>query len=262
MKILKKKYEQPLYKIKEFAEFVGLTVDTLLFYEKIKLFLPFEINPETKYRYYSMSQLSEISQIIQLKNLGLTLEEIKQMQKGNFTIEEKITTIKQKICSLQQLLQLYGVFCPTQTYCAYVKEIPQHYAFTHKAVVKQSEDILSEYEIVLNQLLQKKIKIKQPYHFYTKFYDEAFSFYNNNIEIFAELSHQHKEGRLIPKQKYICTLHYGDYKDLPKAYEFLFAYCKQCALQILDAPTEQYIESFGSKDNYTDFVTEIRLKIK
>lgn len=262
MKILEKKYIQPLYKIKQFAEFVGLTVDTLLFYEKIDLFKPFQTNKDTGYRYYSLSQLGEICQIIQLKNLGLTLEEIKQFMLGDFTINQKINLVESKIENLQRLLQLCSIFQTTQTYSTYTKEVPQHFAYVIKTTVKKSTDILFEYEKILNYLLQNKIKIKQPYNFYTKFYDDEIKFKNNNVEIFAEVLSPNEKTKIIPKQKYICTLHFGDYKDIVNAYTFLFEYCKKSNIKVLDYPSEQYIESFGSKSNQKEFLTEIRLLIE
>lgn len=262
MKILEKKYIQPLYKIKQFGEFVGLTVDTLLFYEKIDLFKPFQISKETGYRYYSLSQLYKISQIIQLKSLGLTLQEIKQFMLGEFTINEKINLFESKIESLQGLLQLCSIFQTKQTYSTYTKEVPQHFAYVVETTVKKSTDILFEYEKILNNLLKNKIKIKHPYNFCTKFHDQKITFVNNKIEIFAEVLNEDQKTVLIPKQKFICTLHFGDYRDIEKAYNFLFEYCEKSNIKILDYPSEQYIESFGSKDNENEFVTEIRLLIE
>ncbi|MFA6859950.1 MAG: MerR family transcriptional regulator [Clostridia bacterium] len=262
MKILEKKYIHPLYKIKEFAEFVGLTVDTLLFYEKIGLFLPHEKNEETGYRYYSISQLGTISQIIQLKNLQLSLEEIKQFLQGNFTMNQKLKMVQEKIFNLQSLVQIFKIFNKEMSYSAYIKEIPEHIVYTYKTKVAKSIDILFIYEKILNEFIQKKVKIKQPYNFYTKYYDDKIKFEDNNVEIFAEVLNANVNTKIIPKQKYICTLHNGDYHDLPKAYKFLNEYCKKANIETIDYPIEQYIESYGSKDSANDFVTEIMLQIK
>ena len=262
MKILEKKYTIPLYKIKEFALFVGLTVDTLLFYEKIGLFLPFEINKKIGYRYYSISQLGEISQIMQLKSLGLPLEEIKQFLQGKFTIDEKLNMVQDKIDKLHRLIQLFKILNEQGAYSAYIKEVPEHIVITYKTRVKKSTDILLEYEKILNELIQNKIKTKQPYNFYTKFYDKNFKFQDNDIEIFAEVLNINENTKIIPKQKFVCTLHYGNYIDLPKAYEFLYNYCDKAKYEIIDYPIEEYIESYGSKDCVEEFVTEIMLPIK
>ncbi|WP_434369237.1 MerR family DNA-binding transcriptional regulator [Peribacillus frigoritolerans] len=47
--------------IGEMAKLRGVTVDTLRHYDKIGLLKPFHIDPETGYRYYSISQYEALA---------------------------------------------------------------------------------------------------------------------------------------------------------------------------------------------------------
>ena len=85
-----------MYRIGEFSYLFGVTIKTLRHYDKIGLFQPERVDTFTGYRYYSDKQKEEFSNILKLKNLNFTLEEIKKL-KNNFTEE----VIKEKIKSLE-----------------------------------------------------------------------------------------------------------------------------------------------------------------
>lgn len=69
--------QENLYSIGEAAEILGISVQTLRYYDKIKLLEPAYTNPNTGYRYYSYIQLSLIDRIRYLQNFGLSLKDIK-----------------------------------------------------------------------------------------------------------------------------------------------------------------------------------------
>jgi DNA-binding transcriptional MerR regulator len=65
-----------MFKIGEFARLSHVSVKTLHHYDDIGLFKPTWTDPATGYRYYSMEQLPYLKQILALKDLGLTLDEV------------------------------------------------------------------------------------------------------------------------------------------------------------------------------------------
>lgn len=66
-----------LYKIGDFSKLTGLSIRTLRYYDEIDLFKPSEVDLFTNYRYYKESQLKDLELINTLKEVGFTLEEIK-----------------------------------------------------------------------------------------------------------------------------------------------------------------------------------------
>ena len=66
-----------MYKIGQFAEIVQTSIRTLRFYDQIDLFKPEEIDLFTNYRYYSKNQIKDFKLINKLKEIGFSLEEIK-----------------------------------------------------------------------------------------------------------------------------------------------------------------------------------------
>jgi DNA-binding transcriptional MerR regulator len=66
-----------MLKIGEFANLFNISIKTIRFYEEKELFKPYYIDKYTGYRYYDAKNIDEMSRILYLKNLGFSLDEIK-----------------------------------------------------------------------------------------------------------------------------------------------------------------------------------------
>ena len=65
-----------LITIGEFARLGGVSIKALRIYAEIGLLQPAYINPRSRYRLYSKSQISRLHRILMLKNAGLSLAQI------------------------------------------------------------------------------------------------------------------------------------------------------------------------------------------
>lgn len=97
------------WKVGDIAKLAGITVRTLRFYDQIGLFSP-SGQTESGHRLYNESDLSRLHQILSLKELGLSLEEIKSALSGEQIspleiVELQIDQIKQQIKLQQKLLE-------------------------------------------------------------------------------------------------------------------------------------------------------------
>lgn len=72
-----------MYTIGQFARIGMVSTNTLRYYDEIKLLSPAYVDPENQYRYYDKSQVSEIMIIVELKEMGLSLAEVKDMVENN-----------------------------------------------------------------------------------------------------------------------------------------------------------------------------------
>ncbi|BBH20193.1 hypothetical protein Back11_15810 [Paenibacillus baekrokdamisoli] len=70
------------WKVGELAKMAGLTVRTLRFYDQIGLFSP-SGHSDSGYRLYTETDISRLQQILSLKELGLSLEQIKVIMDGD-----------------------------------------------------------------------------------------------------------------------------------------------------------------------------------
>ena len=67
-----------MLKIGEFSKMSKVTIKTLRYYEKEGLLMPKHVDDFNGYRYYESNQLIDISKIIALKQVGLSIGEIKK----------------------------------------------------------------------------------------------------------------------------------------------------------------------------------------
>ncbi|MFM1653546.1 MerR family transcriptional regulator [Brevibacillus sp. B_LB10_24] len=97
------------WKVGDLANLTGLTVRTLRYYDQIGLFSP-SGQTESGHRLYSESDLSRLHQILSLKELGLSLEEIKSvLTDGQISpleiVNLQMNRIKEQIKLQQKLLE-------------------------------------------------------------------------------------------------------------------------------------------------------------
>jgi DNA-binding transcriptional MerR regulator len=80
------------YQIGEFAELGGVSAKALRFYDEIGLFRPDKVDPRTGYRYYLPRQLEDLATIVALKNLGVSLAQVREwtVKKGSSAERSKI----------------------------------------------------------------------------------------------------------------------------------------------------------------------------
>ncbi|NMM62533.1 MerR family transcriptional regulator [Clostridium sp. P21] len=81
------------FSIGEMSKLNNISIQTLRYYDKIGLLKPKLINKTSKYRYYSIEEFLKVDMIKYYKNVGLSLEEIKNLISSNTSIEEKLQII-------------------------------------------------------------------------------------------------------------------------------------------------------------------------
>ncbi|MFD0693478.1 MerR family transcriptional regulator [Paenibacillus sp. GCM10027628] len=81
------------WKVGDLAKLTGLTVRTLRFYDQIGLFSP-SGHSETGHRLYNEADIRRLQQILSLKDLGLSLEEIQSVLKGHSYTPSDIVAIQ------------------------------------------------------------------------------------------------------------------------------------------------------------------------
>jgi DNA-binding transcriptional MerR regulator len=76
-----------MFSIGEFARLGAVSVRTLRLYDEMELLRPARVDPETGYRAYTPGQLGQLNRILALKELGLSLTQIRRMLAG-ITVDE------------------------------------------------------------------------------------------------------------------------------------------------------------------------------
>jgi len=93
-----------MFSIGEFARLGGVSIRTLRHYDDIGLLRPASVDPETGYRGYTADQLGQLHRIVALKELGLTLTQVRQNLDG-VTLDELRGMLVLRRAQLEQELQ-------------------------------------------------------------------------------------------------------------------------------------------------------------
>lgn len=125
--------ETVYYKIGLFSKMNRVTIKTLRHYDEIGLLAPAFIEQVTGYRYYTSEQLPILHQILALREMGFTLEEIKQVQGGvpeQELLQKKRLEIMKKIAAeTLRLAQVESYLAKNDAsageYHVILKELPQ-----------------------------------------------------------------------------------------------------------------------------------------
>ena len=68
------------YRIGAFADVGGVSTKTLRYYDQVGLLRPTRVDPRTRYRFYLPEQLEELAAIVELKDAGASLADIRRLQ--------------------------------------------------------------------------------------------------------------------------------------------------------------------------------------
>jgi DNA-binding transcriptional MerR regulator len=95
-----------MFSIGEFARLGTVSVRALRHYDEIGLLRPAKVDPDTGYRGYSAEQLGQLNRIVALKELGLSLAQVRQLL-GGITLDELRGMLMLRRAQLEQELEAH-----------------------------------------------------------------------------------------------------------------------------------------------------------
>lgn len=93
-----------MLKIGNFSRIANVSIRLLRYYDEIGLFQPIHIDSESGYRYYKTAQIKDLNKILALRDLGLSLEQIKLYLENDLSPDELRGMLLLKKSQLQQTL--------------------------------------------------------------------------------------------------------------------------------------------------------------
>lgn len=262
-----------MYKIGEFSTMSKTTIKTLRYYEKEDLLKPVYVDLDTGYRYYETSQLVELSKIISLRQIGLSIKDIKSILNGQ-NIKE-ILTIRKK--ELEENLILFNTQLSKINYLLedknmkneiFTKEIPSYIVYYQEGLISDFSKI-PEFVLQAGSACHKanpSLKCVTPDYCYISYLDGEYK--EKDIKIrYAQAVE--KIGVETDKIKFmktnpitaVCIYHKGSYENLRDSYNIILKYIEDNGYEIIDNVRECYIDGCWNKDNVEDYLTEIQFPV-
>jgi effector-binding domain-containing protein len=178
-----------MFRIGEFSRLSQVSIKTLRYYDEIDLFKPSEVDRFTAYRAYSAGQLPRLNRILVLKDLGFSLEQIRQVLDGDLHAAELRGMLRLKQAEVQQ--QLAEETARLQRIEARIIQI------------EREGMIMSEYEVIVKEApAQAIISIR-----------EVIPDYGAVGRLYEELGAALQKLHLSPSGPAISIYYDGDYRE-------------------------------------------------
>ena len=185
-----------MFRIGEFSRIAQTTVKQLRYYDEIGLFQPEHIDQFTGYRYYRAAQLPDLNRILAMKELGLTLEQIKRLVADDVSAEEIRGMLSLKKAQVEQELhekieRLHHIEARLRQVeqegqmshdDIVIKEIPAQPFFGFRAVLPDTRKVV-KHLTELKKLLPSRVPKKKLGYFTAVFHSNAFIFENADVEM-------------------------------------------------------------------------------
>lgn len=264
-----------LLTIGQFAALHGINKKTLMWYDEIGLFSPSVIHPENGYRYYSYYQSSILETILLLRELNVSIDEIKAFMHDRSAesmkqlLGEKIEDLDREIAHLQAVRKtLVNHRQNMQTLLTMdLAEI---------CVVEKEERCLVTVNIDKNTSFDKQVEMitaeTQKYQL-RRLHDASYgtmisvkSLYDGNFEdysrLFIEIPFpiQRTGLHIQPEGKYIRAFYQGPWEDIYLCYQKIFDYVKERGLVLTGFSYETIINETVI-DRAQDAVVQIEIPV-
>ncbi|MEL7659305.1 MerR family transcriptional regulator [Acetobacterium wieringae] len=268
--------ETVYYKIGLFSKINRVTIKALRHYDEIGLLPPAFIEETTGYRYYTSSQLPLLHQILALRDMGFTLDEIKQVQGGipekELLQKKRLELIKKIAADTLRLAQVESYLAKkdadTCDYHIILKDLPE-------VIVASMRTVISSYDALFDVVPPMGAEMERlgcvcavPEYCFNIYHDGEYRETDVDVEICEAVTEKKIDSEMLTfkvidrVEHAACVLHKGPYEGFPKAYNAVLKWVENNGYEIIDNPRESYIDGLWNKDSAEDWLTEIQFPVR
>jgi DNA-binding transcriptional MerR regulator/effector-binding domain-containing protein len=267
------------FKIGEFSKLCQVTVKTLRHYETVGLLIPAEIDEWTGYRYYNTSQLRRMSNILYLRRLGFSLEEIADILEGSLevptlgAIRAKIAQAGEEVERLlwrsAELAKLEAKLLKRENIMEKVfeKSLPSRIFATHRRKVASYQELFNLMPNVIGPEMQRLgCECPDPQYCFTVEHQPEHG-KDIDIEYFEAVTKAGVDSELITFKMAeevtlaLCINHFGVYEGLPQTFADLYDYAEAQGYKPAGLARFCYIDGIWNKESEDEWLTEIQLPV-
>lgn len=260
----------------EFAKLAGVTKHTLFYYDEIGLFSP-EIKLKNGYRYYSFSQLEAFDTIYMLRELDMSLEQIKNymdnrtpellleiFKNESKIIREKIRYLKQAEEWIEKKSESIQKTIALDLDNISVQPQPEYYLVQSRVEISDDRVWAQKIGELFDYCAASKKKSPYPVGYRQNTEDIQNGIYDN-YHVFYERFDQKPmklEYSIQPAGAYLVAYHRGHWRDIGETYGRILEYAEKQSLPLEQYFYEDYLlDSFAVKSE-SDYITKITCRIK
>lgn len=273
--------KENLFSIGEVAKYQNISKQTLIFYDKAGVFRPAWVDPANGYRYYSASQLDYLDTILIMKQIGFSLQEIKDhmqhydLDSSLAMLRRQLDVIDQKVAGLKQVRRRVQNRCDqmeaARAHCApgqpgiELEDAPEQELF---CLPVEAPYTMQEISIATKQCFARAAAEGLPVFYQCgvvvplekiragRYTEAALAF------LPMERAGRGGDVRRLPAGRRACIYHVGDYLSVGRSYRKLLDWCQKQRLRICSDSYEFCINDYLTTHDESEYITKIAFYVE
>lgn len=267
--------EQPkLYKIGMFANMNRVSIKTLRYYEEQNFLQPAYVDEENGYRYYTLSQMSELHRILALRGMGFSIEDIRKILNGEE--EKKVLQLKKQEI-LKEIAALTAKLAEVESYLnkedsmlsspVLIRKLPEITVCTMERKIESYDELFDLMPEMGEEMEALGCECALPEYCFTHYLEEGYKESDLTVEI-AQSVTQKKEDtekvsfKVLPETEAACIFHKGSYDRFHESYAVILDFIEENGYEICGNIRESYIDGVWNKDTTKEWLSEIQIPIR
>jgi len=261
----------------EFSKMGKTTVKTRRYYDEAGLLKPEEIDSITNDRFYSTHQLVALHRIQALRQVGLSIDEIKLILSGH---NEEAILLKRKAELTAELTEGHSQLSRIEfilqgrekesfmSYVATIKDLPEYIVYSKKMTAPDYNACFELIPAVGKQIASQypDLRCASPEYCIVIYLDGEYIETDINIELCEAVEKMWPDFddihfKVMEQTTVVSVMHKGPYSSIRQAYAFAFEWIRENGFTITDNPRESYIDGIWNKDSEEDWLTEVQVPI-
>ncbi|MEH7460280.1 MerR family transcriptional regulator [Bacillus sp. JJ1127] len=267
------------FTIGEMAKMHNIPESTLRYYDEKGIFHPSIVDPQTNYRYYTIDQFSLLDTIKFLRQLNISLKEIKKyidernptyalnlLEKQQEMMLKKQKEIEYALAKMKRKIEMMKEATRSKVNHVIFKKFPRR-KITALAVAPNPTDNMFEYYI---HSLQKNMKQIDDSVFSgdigvtvskEALFQNEFQAYNRVFILLDYMPFQVTTSDAIKEGMYACSYHHGPYEKTDGTYKELLRIIKKEGYEVSGDAIELALIDWSVTENPEEQVTEIQIPV-
>lgn len=267
-----------MFRIGEFSKMCKITIKSLRYYDEVGLLKPEYIDPFTNYRFYTTNQILELHHIQSLRQIGLSISEIRLLQKEedktNDILHRRRIELLNELNERQDQLSRLNFMLQHQkedfimNYTATIKQLPDCIVYSKQLTAPNYNSYFQLIPAIGEQLKAKypDLKCSVPEYCYIVYLDGEYREKDINIEYCEAVTELRPDFddivfKRVEPVTCLSVMHKGPYSNLKDAYAFAMKWIKENGYSMSQNARESYIDGIWNKDNEADWLTELQFPI-
>ena len=265
--------------ITEMAKLRKVTTETLRHYDRVGLFKPGYVDPDTGYRYYSVLQYEKLGTIIELRQLGMSIDEIKEyfnernLNKSTAMLKKQHDKLLREI---QEKEKLESTIARKLEFLDEMKKLPRQQEVIEREIPDRYMISYNEPKLGGREMAYEFLKLE-------RYLDETAPILaTNRVGVYTNKKLDELSGKFafvpmilcdktnkkilyakkIPGGKYVCMYYNGKFGQYMPFFDKIKEYIKEKNYEVCGPIYQTYQIDITLTDSFSETIIEIQVPVK